>query len=511
MALDDELSKIWLNGNQLKKGEGFTIPIESELAGRSITPTSFLAVHLNYGDVTADEITTEFTKIEKLLASFEAKKAAFIKCGMDTISSLKSLSARVVHPDKCESFGKPFNQLSEEFDPIIGRITQYHKQLGLFKDFIGKVGGLPLTFVEDYECQGAGKTIQRIGINVAHLKGQIGLDLASIFSPTDKSATLSVSTKGTKTGEVVYLHILHPLEVILIRKAIKKFDDGRKTISVDIFERNEDGSIKTDDGSKNPSDKGMPAVHNLVLCKQGNQILLLDPSSSAFSMHILFNTEIINANLSSDEPDEEEEVSEAKAYPAPAEEEGHVDQTDNADFIEFVGSSNLLKIYSAPQNIETGPAPNQARDCINIAYLISQYLELSDEVVDFKTFPVLEGIQQITNQRLPKEFMKTNKDHLFFFELSDVPADQFVLARIRQSSNPEIRDLVHKCMVLMDKQIQCSKSFRGTLLDNVKSKALELFKKLPKPEEYDIITEEMKGLCGEVAQMFYEVQVGEVS
>ena len=125
--------------------------------------------------------------------------------------------------------------------------------------------------------------------------------------------------------------MLHPVELLLIQKALtaNEEDSGatkNKCVLFDIFARSSDGIIEKE-GKK-------LKTHTVVLFKQKDKIILIDPSNSEFSQHITLGLNKV-----------------------------------------LLGEHNIaaydkkLQIYTP--NGETGTEPNQYRDCTDIAVKIA--------------------------------------------------------------------------------------------------------------------------------------------
>lgn len=282
MSQQDELSQIWFNGIQLRKSDGFFKPIAEELEERSITPTTFKSMHL-YDSNLCYKVLKERMLVKAKKNEIEARKEKFIRDYKDFLSKLKEHVKGVAKESEFGQSENCFTTLVQKFAPKISQFEKYLIELERFQIFVSKIASLPLSFVEKYQVDGHHIEVERFGINTPHLKGQIGEDLAIIYaSTTEKASPISISTQGTKKTIDSYPHLLHPLEVFLIRNAIKHCTNNRnKVVLVDIFERKEDGSI-------NILKAGTPKTHTIVFCFQNSKILLIDPSNSEFSRHLTF-------------------------------------------------------------------------------------------------------------------------------------------------------------------------------------------------------------------------------
>lgn len=213
LAVDGELSKIWLNGSQLKKSDGFAIPLVRETDERSITPTTFRSMHLVENPTLVDEVATEKATIEGKKVVLEVRKKSFLSVTIESITRLKAISNGIVDEPLFSHSEVSLAALSKGFDGKINQYQQYLLELEQFATFVGNIGLLPLTFMEEYQAEGSHISISRFGINTAHLGGNVGEDLSKIYINTDKGSAISVSTAGTKKKVDIYPHLMHPLEI----------------------------------------------------------------------------------------------------------------------------------------------------------------------------------------------------------------------------------------------------------------------------------------------------------
>lgn len=253
--------------------------------------------------------------------------------------------------------------------------------------------------------------VHRFGINIDPLNPEQSKELAEIFDKTVAIKSGSVSSAASKKA-MDYPHILHPLEVFQIKEAIKYCTTGHhKTVLVDIFERKDDGSIVIVADKK-------PGIHTIVLCMQGDQILVIDPSNSDFSKHLAYNGDIICGY-------------------------DHPKQILVSDF--------PIKIYAPPSKAPTGPNPNEYRDCTDIAVKLAFGLEKHAGLIDMKKLSELSVVREVTNQK------EINNDLAAVFK-NAVPA------RTRQASEDIQRDKACKFLDSIVKQSQCAESYDNSAL-----------------------------------------------
>jgi hypothetical protein len=162
--------------------------------------------------------------------------------------------------------------------------------------------------------------------------------LKKLVSKTTKPQITQSSSKKSGTYKADDdKKLLHECETILIEKALS---ENERVILVDIFARNDDGTIKLQGEN--------PETHTVILCK-GNEgkILVIDPNNSSFSSHL-------------------------------------ATQYNKGAGLEVAPS--LCKIYQPVNKDSIGTSINSSRDCIDIAIKLAYKLSaLDSEKIGFKS------------------------------------------------------------------------------------------------------------------------------
>lgn len=281
----------------------------------SITPTTFKGftpIMPDFSHISQENKEIDSTKLS-LLARQKNMKIAASKMGI--------AGSGAIDATKIGQVTSAFQTIDTDLATILDRLTKYEALVHKYEQFLSSNSGLELCCNVDYANSASG--VRRFGIDTDPLKGNAVADLVSIFEPTIKVKGSSASSKSSnKKGIEPLTHLIHPLEVYLFREALKHMDAGNKTAIVDIFERNEDGSIRI--GSD-----GKPGIHSILLSTQIEkgikQILVIDPSNSKFSQHLMFNKTIICG----------------------------IDT-----LVQILVSPTIIKIYSPPEKAPVGGIPN---------------------------------------------------------------------------------------------------------------------------------------------------------
>lgn len=321
--------------------------------------------------------------------------------GLST-TQMEAAAQNVVDQSQIGQISAGFKAVDTVIDGMLDRLTKYEALVSQYEKFLTTYPGLELCCVVNYE--NSNSAVRRFGIDVDCLVGNASQDLSKISVPTASGGSVKSGSKasgGVKLKDLA--HLLHPLEVHQIREAIKHMNSGNKTALVDIFERLEDGKI-------NIGTDGKPGIHTVLLSQQIvkgiAQILVIDPSNSEFSRHLMFNREII---CGVDAP------------------------------VEMVASPVTIKIYAAPSKAPVGRASDQYRDCTDIAVKLAFGLNKHQTLIDMSKLALLPFVQEITN----------NKD----INDSTLLEPQPVLPiRIRQSSVDTHREKVQKLLLSTERQ-----------------------------------------------------------
>ena len=389
--------------------------IASELDTRSITPPPFYSMNLQGNNL--GEVQAEKGFISARQSDLEARKEEFVSLQQDALEKLKKGAKGVTSDGKFTPAEKALMGIAESFDQKITKLEEYLRELEEFETLVSTTAkDIALTFVETYKLPNSEKEVKRFGINTPNMKQDISDNLAEIYTKTDKTSSVSVSTVGTAKKKVdTPIHMLHPLEVLLIKEAIKSASESGLAVIVDIFERDVSGKISREG-------HGAPKTHAIMLCVQDNVVKIVDPSNSEFSRHVSYNGDIIFSNI---------------------------------DEMEMLVPAHQVKIYSPLSGISTGPAPDQPRDCINIAVLMADSINTSGINVDINDLFSIEAIRFITNQKLPKQHKQ--EDGLFFYAYKTP-----LVVRMEQASDKSIRDKIHKLTFHIKEQINTAKGLSST-------------------------------------------------
>jgi len=374
----------------------------------SITPTTFRtrsffspdeSVKIRVIEETIAKVTIEVEILGTRLEEFKRYE-------QESQERLKELSRDVIADGEFVKPDKDILALSEKFIPKITALEIYLKELNQYLAFIKANQGLVITYSDVYANESS--EVTRFGISTATMEPLQSQSLAEIYTPIEKKggSVKSGGSKGIKDDQVP-LKMLHPLEVFLIRDAIDYFkSSGSKSVLVDIFARDDNGSIRIKD------DK--PETHTIVLYRNIEQIIVIDPSNPDFSKHIPMNSIRL---FRSDE-----------------------------NLVEIIAPLKQ-KIYAPFDSENVGPRSDQYRDCIDLSVKIAFGLNRLQENIDISDIMSLGVIREITNQK------KCNEE-LFF-------TDQQAIARIRQASDDIIRMEVNKIVECLDKQRKSMLAYPG--------------------------------------------------
>jgi|GEM_PF-2266491 len=387
-----ELASIWegkvfAGDGPLNTSDETFKAISSELDTRSITPTTLRRVEIS--DTNIDMVHSEIV----LVSEVKEKKQQML---------VKQAKEECAVPD---GIAREFSQ-----------ITSYIEELEKFKAILDTNPHIKLLLEEKYQ---AGENIvPRYGINDV----AVGTDISSIYAPTKKpeGSAISGRSKGSKKSgkEKEVPHLLHPIEIINIRKAIESLNiHNNKAVLIDIFARLDDGQIRIDE-SKNRAE-----IHTVVLYMQeigeGDnkqpQILIIDPSNSQFSKHLVSNSGLVFLEGAGINP------------------------------VEILAPPKMVKIYSPASGKSTGPNPCDPRDCTDIAVKIALGLNSYEETINIKDLASVQVIQEITNN--------TSYNENLFFEAG------LVVARARQATEFNIRTAMEKILYKMQRHISSVREY----------------------------------------------------
>jgi hypothetical protein len=379
-----------------------------EIDKYSITPTTFKSRTLFESNMPIiNKVQEELEKINTKKASIDIEISNINK-SLQNLNNIKIISSGELLGYKAQLQQTFISSLETKFNELEG----YNKALVQYQGFIETNLGIPMLYQDIYK--NSDTFVTRYGINVANMLPEQSNELVKIYNPLiDKKG--SVKSKGSnKSAKDDQDILLHPLEVFLIRDAIHDLIyKGVKTVLVDIFARKDDGAIKMESTK--------PEVHTIVLYVQPNegknQIVIIDPSNSEFSKHLVFNT---FKRLF--EPD-----------------------TD----IELLIPQKELRIYEPADKNKIGPNSDQYRDCIDIGVKIAFGLNKFKGKIDIKDITALDIIKQVTNSDDMNEYLPDLEE-----------ADPL---RIKQASEDRVRESFYDLSTSIEKQI--------TSLANYDSKA----------------------------------------
>jgi len=395
-----------------------------EIAQRSITPTTLESVAFFDHEYDTTLISSILSEVDK--------KANLLRTSLETAKRASDMLAesqgQLAVAFKSGEFNKPsqeFPELQRNLEAKIGMLANCFEEIKLYGEVLIKHRHSFLIYEEKYSV--STNHVTRFGINNGHENSEALRDVLSICRvPTQLSESKSSTKKSSKSSakdDREVTKILHPLEILLINKALKFLyttdaTTVTKTVLIDIFERQEDGSIILHDD--------LPGVHTVILYKLGvdddvqtseattrtsikQKLLVIDPSSSDFSKHIIANIERICVGN---------------------------DIKIDMDYLSN-SSGKTLKIYSPRTQAFTGPNPDQYRDCTDIAVKIALGLNKLPGMASGQEVLKSHAIKMVTNQMEVCE-------NLFF--------ESNVIARIRQASDDYIRTNVHKLLFTLDHQ-----------------------------------------------------------
>lgn len=309
------------------------------------------------------------------------------------VKELKDCVASVVPKGKLDHATSEVIKLTGDLkDQEVHPLQQYKKELSLFENFVEKNSSLILTYKDVYE-NGNGNSVTRFGINVAGMTAEQAESLANIYTKAlqvEGSVRSGGSSKKNKQDDSSQSKMMHPLEVFVIQDAIDHLNAGNKTVLVDIFARDNDNSIRQEDGK--------PETHSVVLYKTADQIIIIDPSDPNFSRHIAFN----NVRL----------------------------------FREGEGYTEIIsplreKIYT-PVRDNTGPGPDQFRDCIDIAVKLAFGLNKLEEDITAEAIMSSDVVKEVTN--------RSKLDIDFPYDMDARGVAELPSVRVKQSSDDGIRN-----------------------------------------------------------------------
>jgi len=449
--------KIFADGDPLDiSGEVFKT-IASELGTRSITPTSFISRRIKNDDLVRGELKVECQKIGQQVRQWISKKDVYVKLQSKSVLEMKCASSGLVKDTEYTKAEMDLSVLSTRFDTKIKSLQDYYLELDAYMAFLHENPDLYLILEDEYTNEKS--TITRFGINAAHFTDEQSDELAKIYTRTEApkgsvKSTGSKKSKSAKSQIEEVSHMLTPLEVVLIRKAMKHCEEtNQNTALVDIFARDSSGSIN--------KKANKLETHTIILHQQTNpkgekEILIVDPSNSAFSEHIASNSERLFAGVAS-----------AK-----------------------IVATKDLKIYSPADKGNVGPKADQYRDCIDIAAKLGLRLLEIGNWIDPRKLDSQEFVRDITNNM-------TLKNSSLFFSSDEA------IARVRQSSKHSQE--AYKWLDLLYKLITSAETFqKEALQEEINDASIDLFARFVNPDEYTTLLGELETLYLEKTVSFFE-------
>lgn len=377
-----------------------------EISRGSITPTTMRARKFVSDEAVKSKAGRELDKVDAKMRILQEHHHEFNQSIDAILTRIRELSDGVIDSGELTKPAKDIRDLGEKFIPKIAVAESYIDELRKYLSFIESNSSLFLSYRDEYRTDS--NAVIRFGINVADMTSAQTQELVQIYSPLpvlEKSGSVKSkgSSRGSKDSQDT-LRALHPLEALLISDAIGFCNAVKqKTVLVDIFARSEkDGRIIIKD------DK--PEVHTILLYMQQrgdiSQIIVIDPSNSKFSQHLVSNASRLSVG--------------------------------DSEKVEIIVPSQELRIYE--NKGETGPNPSQYRDCTDIAVKLAFGLNKFEGVVDVKSIGSLDVVKEVTNL----EVINGN----LFFKAEDA------IARIRQASDDTARARVNDLLIKIDKQVQ---------------------------------------------------------
>lgn len=264
-------------------------------------------------------------------------------------------------------------------------------------------------YIDGYQFQNSYKSrVLHFGINSVYAKSKIAANL--LIADTDPALS-----QTSYAPEVIKAVKHHEIEVKLIQKAIEHlYTQKQDTVLVDIFARHITKKDPAKNGLIRLDKNGDIETHTIVLYKQGNDVLIIDPSNYNFSSHLIngdiqYQTKVILPQ---------------KAY----------------------------KIYTPLDKDKIGPNHNQWRDCEDIAAKIAFWLN------EFG----------LTNQDIPQDRIiksLTNND-----KVDESIIEIQLPTRIKQTSDIHNVDKFYNITRIMDKNIKIVKSAHNNISNDIKIK-----------------------------------------
>lgn len=420
----------------------------------SITPTTlesreFFSQKFKISESDIEEEIQELPhKVETLKKEIEEAR----KSTLASLNTFKEISEGFIQEVELNNASSTIAD-PKRLDTKVSILESYIKELEAYKEFLVKNPDLAIFLKDTY---GSGNnSVTRLGINTTHISSSQSEELTKIYTPVEKQGGSTASGSG-KNKDKISLKMLHPIEVALLREASDILEHN-KSVLVDIFARNNDGSIKSKDGK--------PETHTVVLFKQpsDNKIIIIDPTNSDLSKHISLNSiRIYNQDVTP---------------------------------YKLISPSTEIKIYT-PEKLKVGGGFDQYRDCIDITVKIAFGLnELKEVIKDPQSIKSLRVVQEVTN----------NEDlnpSLTFFDPQEIPL------RIMQASESGVRDKTHQLLENIFRQFQLFQTYFKNKPEKTLDIRAENESKLKSinytPAEYTKAIEDLLSLYHENTELLYK-------
>lgn len=397
----------------------------------SITPTTFQS--RSFADQSlATKISETIPKVAAEKADLENRYNDFKNYHVESQRLLKELSKGVIPEGEFTKIDKDISNLSEKFIPKITALANYEAELEQYIQFIEQNPDLNLSYCDLY-CNNASQVI-RFGINTAMMNTDHNRQLSSIYTFTEKKESIKSGTKSSKSQKDAEISkVLHPLEVFLIQDAIDFLkESNNKSVLVDIFVREDDGSITIKDNTLD--------IHTVVLYfnRDIGKIIVIDPSNPEFSRHIASNSFRLFRSAE-----------------------------DNVE----ITIPRIEKIYVPFDKNNVGSKADQYRDCIDLSVKIAFGLNKLSSYINTEYIRNSDVIKEVTNQ-------EQNHESLFF------SPDQAV-ARIRQASDDDIRSQAQKLLFSFDKLIKATDNYSPSKALEIQQNSIIQFSLLYQSNQYE--------------------------
>lgn len=263
----------------------------------------------------------------------------------------------------------------------------------------------------------------------------------------------SAAPQGNQSADNGNSIFLHPLEGLLIRKAVAYLElesSSTKSVLVDIFERNKSGDIQWENNECK--------THTIVLYMQTvnseKQLIVIDPTKSDHSKYLGL-----------------ESVNSIKIFGS---------DIKNAPKIVIPQSEIYKEIYNRPANTpDPGPEASQYRDCVDIAVKIAFGLKsLKEPIIKLDKLAELTVIQEITNKGFTNDVGKEVKAKASADKGKEVTINDMskeakvnvgevikklseIPARIKQATSDDIRHKIGALIVKIEDQIKYARKYDG--------------------------------------------------